>query len=463
MEKGKRNNTADILIYNTLTHSKEVFKPLNKGEVSMYHCGPTVYDTPHLGNYRTFVLDDIIRRVFEYNGYSTKQVMNITDVDDKTIRRSLEEHVPLKSVTEKYEKLFLEGLSDLHIEKPKHLIRATDHIMTMIEMVTTLLDKGYAYKAADGVYMSIDKVANYGQLIGLKKQENDGTHARIKNDEYDKENPRDFALWKFCIPEDGTATWPAPFGDGRPGWHIECSAMAMEILGPTIDIHTGGQDLVFPHHTNEIAQSECATGTQFVRYWIHGAFMNVTGEKMAKSKGNFLKLEDLANETISPLAYRYWLLTAHYRSPINFTFEAVRAAQHALVRLMKQVSSLPDGGIVDGTHQDSFLTFINDDFDMPKAVALIWDILKNETIGDADKRATILDFDKVLGLNLASVQAVDDEIVADVPVEISALVEAREDARKEKDWAKADALRQEIEARGFGIIDSVDGVKIVAK
>lgn len=453
----------DIKLYNTLSKQVETFAPQKPGAVSMYHCGPTVYDTPHIGNYRSFVLGDLIRRIFEYNGYTVNQVMNITDIDDKTIRRSREENVPLQSITLKYEKLFLDGLESLNILKPQHLVRATEYIPAMIELISTLLEKSVAYTASDGVYMSIDKVKDYGALVGLQKHEQQNEQARIKNDEYDKENPHDFALWKFAVPEDGDAHWSAPFGEGRPGWHIECSAMSMKVLGPTIDIHTGGNDLMFPHHTNEIAQSESATGVQFVRYWLHGAFMNVSSEKMAKSKGNFIKLEDLTQQTISPLAYRYWLLTAHYRTPVNFTLEAVQGAQNALIRLMSTVGNLGDGGTISTDYQARFQAFINDDLDTPKAVALVWDILKDSALSDADKRATILDMDRVLGLNLGAVSGVSEEVVTDVPAEIAALVEAREEARKEKDFAKADALRQEIEQRGFTVVDGKDGIKILAK
>ncbi len=451
----------DIKLYNSLSRSVETFKPLKKGLVSMYHCGPTVYDTPHLGNYRTFVLSDVVRRVFEYNAYDVHQTMNITDVDDKTIRRSREEKVPLADITRRYEQLFLEGLERLNILKPKQLIRATEHIPAMIDLITTLINKGVAYTATDGVYVAISKVANYGALIQLKEHaDHDASHSRIHNDEYDKENPHDFALWKFTTADDGAASWKAPFGEGRPGWHIECSAMAMETLGETIDIHTGGVDLMFPHHVNEIAQSESATGKPFVKYWLHGAFMNVSGEKMAKSKGNFLKLEDLVEQTISPLAYRYWLLTAHYRSPINFTFEAVQAAQNALIRLMHAVSEFPAGGKASLAYAERFVSYINNDLDMPKAVALMWDILKDTTLSDADKRATIIDMDRVFGLRLDTVASIPED---EIPTEITALVEAREDARKDKDWAKADALRQEIEARGYMISDTKNGVKVTQK
>ena len=446
----------DIQLYNTLSRTKETFKPLKVGEVSMYHCGPTVYDTPHIGNYRTFVMNDLIRRVFEYNSYNVIQAMNVTDVDDKTIRRSREEGISLHELTQKYEKLFIEGITSLNILTPHHLIRATEYIPSMIELIQTLLTKGFAYTASDGVYMSIEKVPEYGALAHLTKT--DISKERIANDEYDKSNPHDFALWKFKTVEDGDNVWNAPFGDGRPGWHIECSAMAMKILGETIDIHTGGNDLIFPHHTNEIAQSECATGKPFAHYWMHGAFMNVQEEKMAKSKGNFIKLETLHEQMISPIAYRYWLLTGHYRSPVNFTHTAVQAAQNAFIRLIGIIADYPEGGTAISSYIERFNTFINDDIDTPKAVALIWDLVKDTLHPDTDKRATIADFDRVLGLNLSSIPRIADE---PTPPEILALAEAREEARTEKDWAKADALRAEIEARGYTVLDSDKGFKVV--
>ena len=448
----------DIHLYNTLSRKKETFKPLKKGTVTIYNCGPTVYDTPHLGNYRTMVMYDIIRRLFEYNGYDVIQAMNITDVDDKTIKRSREEKISLKELTQKYEALFLQGLEALNVELPQHLIRATEYIPAMIDLIQELLDKGIAYKADDGVYMRISDVKNYGELAHLKLS--DPSKERITNDEYDKDDPRDFAVWKFKIADDGDTSWPAPFGEGRPGWHIECSAMAMKIFGPTIDIHTGGADLIFPHHTNEIAQSESATGKEFVRYWMHGGFMNVNEDKMAKSKGNFIKLDDLHGESISPLAFRYWLLSAHYRSPINFTYEAVRGAQNALIRLISALSSYPEGGSVIPAYAERFNAFINDDLDTPQAIALIWELLKDPKASPADMRATIADFDRFLGLNLSQLPQFE---ASHIPPEIQALAEAREEARKEKDWTKADALRAEIEDRGYEVSDAEGGFRLIEK
>lgn len=444
-----------IQLYNTQSRTKEAFLPIKKGAVSMYNCGPTVYDTPHIGNYRTFVMNDLIRRVFEYSGYAVTQAMNITDVDDKTLRKCREQGLPLATVTQKYEALFLDGLKSLNVLLPHHILRATDSINEMIALITTLLDKGIAYKADDGVYVSIEKVKDYGSLARLKLS--GPSKERVTNDEYDKENPRDFAVWKFKMSEDGDVSWKAPFGEGRPGWHIECSAMAMKVLGETIDIHTGGSDLIFPHHVNEIAQSESATGKPFVHYWLHGAFVTMNDEKMAKSKGNVIKLEDLDSEVISPLSYRYLLLTAHYRSPLNVTKEALIAAQTALMRLLRMVSEYTDGGTVDPAYKKCFAEFVENDLDLPQAVALAWEILKDAQLSDADKRATLIDFDKVFGLNIAAVPKVTE---IPVPEEVRALSDARELARTAKDWAKADALRIEIENRGFTLSDTPEGIKI---
>ncbi len=448
----------DIHLYNTLSRQKELFKPITPGAMSMYQCGPTVYDTPHIGNYRTFVMDDIVRRVFEYNNYKVTQVMNSTDVDDKTIKRSKQEGVTLKDLTRRYEGLFLDELESLNILLPHHFIRATEYIQAMIDLVSKLLETGAAYVADDGIYLSIAKAKNYGALAHLSAK--NLSKERVTNDEYDKEDPRDFAVWKFKSPEDGDVFWKAPFGEGRPGWHIECSAMAMSVLGATIDIHTGGTDLIFPHHTNEIAQSEAATGKPFAHYWLHGGFMNVNDEKMAKSKGNFTKLLDLVEHSVSPLTYRYWLLTSHYRSQVNFTLEALEAAQIALIRLMKEVGRYPEGGAAIPTYAEKFNAHINNDLDMPQAVALVWELIKDSKQTDADKKATLLDFDRVFGLKLALVPPLEEE---PVPAEVLALADAREEARRAKDWTQADALRTEIEERGFELNDTPEGVKIRGK
>ncbi len=448
----------NIQLFNTLSRTKEIFKPVEFGTVSMYHCGPTVYDSPHIGNHRTFIMNDILRRVFEYNDYKIQQVMNVTDVDDKTIKRSIEENIKLAELTKKYEEIFIDNLLSLNIKIPEHLTRATEYIDEMIELINTLIEKEIAYIANDGVYVSIDKVKSYGKLAKLDLS--NISKERIINDDYDKANPRDFTVWKFKSNDDGEVFWDAPFGAGRPGWHIECSAMSMKLLGPTIDIHTGAIDLIFPHHTNEIAQSESATGKQFVNYWIHGAFINFQEEKMSKSKNNFYKLQDLEEEMISPLSFRYWLLTAHYRSPVNFTFEAIRGAQNALIRFMHLIRDFPNGGNVIKEYQERFKTFINDDMNTPQAIALSWELVKDTNHSNEDKRATLIDFDRVLGLKLDTVpKSTEDKI--EIPPEIHVLVQAREEARQKKDWEQADALRLEIEARGYNISDTPSGIKII--
>jgi cysteinyl-tRNA synthetase len=372
-----------IYIYNSLTQKKDEFKPIKKGHVGIYNCGPTVYDTAHIGNFRSFIMYDIVRRVFEYEGYLVTQVMNSTDVDDKTIKRSHDEHKSLLELTRHYETLFLAELHSLNILTPHRFLRATEHVKEMIDMISILLEKGVAYPTRDGIYYSIGLFPDYGKLARIKLD--DKARERIANDEYEKENPRDFALWKFHTPEDGDVFWEAPFGKGRPGWSIECSAMANWALGATIDIHTGGIDLLFPHHTNEIAQSEAATGHPFAHYWIHGAFMNINDDKMSKSKANFLKLNDLAEAGISPLGYRYWLLTSHYRSQINFTVDAVKGAQNAYVRLVEAfIDFSTTVHIHDDHHQHhemvseafdykaEFKKVMTDDFNTPEGIALAW-------------------------------------------------------------------------------------------
>lgn len=451
-----------ITIYNTLSGKKETFKPLSAGKLKMYQCGPTVYDSAHIGNFRTYVMNDIIRRVFEYNDYAVTQVMNVTDIDDKTLRRSQAEKTTLAELTRRYEALFLADIQSMRILTPHHVLRATDHIEEMIEMISILIEKMYAYPSKDGIYFSIGKFAEYGKLAKLKLDPASSAmlQERIKNDEYEKENPRDFALWKFHTPEDGDVSWEAPFGNGRPGWHIECSAMATKALGETIDIHTGGSDLIFPHHTNEIAQSEATTDKPFVRYWIHGGFMNVDDVKMAKSKGNFIKLADFEAETISPLGFRYWLLTSHYRTQVNFSFDAVRAAQSAFIRLAEAFIGWDGGGSVDSKYAKRFKDIVSDDFDMPKAVALVWELVKDAKITGADKRATLIDFDRVLGLGFEEMIPMSDMAKArtaimmeNIPPEVIVLAEAREEARLAKEWDKADALRAEIEERGYTVKD----------
>ncbi len=442
-------------LYNTLTKSKEVFKPLVPGKVGMYHCGLTVYDVGHIGNFRSFIFNDILRRSFEYLGYEVTQVMNITDVDDRIVLESQKQGVSFKTFTKKYEDILYQDLKKLNIKTPHVVPHATEYIREMVDMIGALLEKDIAYASHDGVYMSIGLVKDYGALAGIKLTNE--VKERIQNDKYEKENPRDFALWKFHVESDGEVVWPAPFGDGRPGWHIECSAMATKTLGDTIDIHTGGVDLMFPHHVNEIAQSESATGKKFVNYWMHSAFMNVNDTKMSKSLGNFLKISDLEENHISPLAYRYWLLSAHYRTQVNFTLEAVEAAQNGFINLAQHITEWGTPGTVSEGYKKMFIAALEDDIDMPRALALMHELSHDETLSDADKLATVLDFDKVFGLGLEAFTHIM------IPPEIEALAEVRELARKEKDFEKADAIRKEIEERGYILKDTDTGVKVDRK
>ncbi|MDD5164976.1 MAG: cysteine--tRNA ligase [Candidatus Pacebacteria bacterium] len=475
----------DIKIYNTLSKNKETFKPLKPGVVGMYHCGPTVYDHAHIGNLRAYVFADTLRRMFEYNSYQVNQVINITDVghltsdadagEDKMTKALIRENMPLtlnamREVGTKYFDAFVENLKELHIELPQAFPRASDTITEDIELIKQLEKNGFVYQLSDGVYFDTGKFPHYGKLGGqdLIADEAD-VHARIAQNT-DKKNHRDFAVWKLSAKqnvgeESVLIGWDSPWGKGFPGWHIECSAMSRMILGQPFDIHTGGIDHISVHHNNEIAQSEAAYGTSLANYWMHNAFITIKKAKMAKSEGNFLTLDTLELEHISPLAYRYWLLTGHYRSTVNFTGTAVQGAQKALIRLLSIVSGYPDGGTVVSTYKERFWAFINDDLDIPQAVALVWELIKDAKVSPADKRATILDFDRVLGLNIESVPHVELPVAdtKDIPLEITVLAEAREDARKTKEWAKADALRTEIQERGFDVIDGESGFSIITR
>lgn len=427
-----------------------MFKPINNKEVGIYSCGPTVYNYAHIGNLRNYVFNDLLKRVLLYNGYKVKQVMNMTDVDDKTIKGSINENISLKELTEKYEKSFLKDLEELNIIKPEIISRATEHIKEMVELIKTLLSKGYAYKAEDGIYFSVAKFKNYGKLANLEKTKIG--KSRIKNDEYDKENIQDFALWKFWTKEDGEVFWETDIGKGRPGWHIECSAMSMKYLGETIDIHTGAIDLIFPHHTNEIAQSESATEKKFVNYWVHGGFLTMKEGKMAKSLGNILTLNDLKQKAYSPLDYRYFLLTTHYRSPLLFSLENLDNSKKSLQRLKNIISEIKDDSKVNEKYLKEFLNAINDDLNMPEALAVLWKLVRDEKA--TGKIKTIEKIDRVFGLNLLSKEEIS------VPIEVQKLINEREEARKNKDFKKSDLLREEIKKLGYRVDDAKASIKV---
>jgi cysteinyl-tRNA synthetase len=444
-------DVMDIYLHNTLTGKKEKFEPIEKGKVGIYSCGPTVYDFAHIGNFRTFIFGDILRRMFEYNSYVVNQVMNITDVDDKTIKKSQQEKISLSAVTKKYEDLFFKDLQTLNILPATKTPRATESIADMIELIEKLLQKEVAYQTSDGIYFDISKSENYGELAHLDKQIIN--KERVTGDEYDKENARDFALWKLYSEEDGEVYFDAPFGKGRPGWHIECSAMSMKNIGPNIDIHIGGVDLIFPHHTNEIAQSEAATGERFVNYWVHGEFITVDGKKMSKSLGNIFTIKDILEKKIDPLAFRYLVLSAHYDTLLNFTWEALSGSQKSLEKLVFEFDNLPDGE-ADTETLKKFRGFINDDLDMPKALALL-----HESFGGKKSKKTIEEMDKVFGLSLVSLSK---KIKSDIPEEVLEMKKERDSARAQKNFQKSDELREEIEREGY-IIEDADGKSTLRK
>ena len=439
-----------LKIYNTLTKKKDEFAPLEKGKVGMYSCGPTVYNYAHIGNFRTYILNDIVKRSLDFLGYKVNHIMNITDVDDKTIGASKKEGLSLKEFTRKYEKIFFDDLNELNIIKPQHILRATENIDEMVSLIKILLKKGYAYKTSDGIYFSISKLKDYGKLAQLEKVKKN--KERVSKDEYDKENAHDFALWKFHTPEDGDVFWDTEIGKGRPGWHIECSAMSMKILGNSLDIHTGAVDLIFPHHTNEIAQSEAATGKKFVKYWIHGGFLTMKEGKMAKSLGNVIHLKNLKEQGFSPLHYRYMCLTTHYRSQLLFSSENLESAKNSYERLKNIIESLKDDKKENKKYLADFEKAIDDDLDMPKALTILWEMLRDEKA--EGKLNTIKRMDEVFGLKLLEKEKIQ------IPSEVKKLAEEREQARKSKDWKKADKLRDVIKAKGFLISDTEKGAEI---
>lgn len=448
---------TQIFLQNTLGNKKEEFVPLKAGEVSMYSCGPTVYDFAHIGNFRTFILSDILRRTFEYNGYKVDGVMNVTDVDDKTIKRSRAEGISLEALTRKYEDLFFTDLETLNVKKPGKTPRATESIDDMISLIEKMLENGSAYKSSDGIYFDITKSKDYGQLAHLNLE--NSTKERIANDEYDKTNPRDFSLWKFYSEEDGDVSYEAPFGKGRPGWHIECSAMSMKNLSETIDIHTGGSDLIFPHHTNEIAQSEAVTGKTFVKYWVHGGFITVDGKKMSKSLGNIFTLETLIEKGFDPLAFRYLTLGTHYNGMLNFTWEALEGAQTALKKLRIKMQEFENDKTENNPakteeYKNQFIESLNDDLNMPQALATVWQVVKDEVLSGGDKKSLLLDFDKVLGLDLEKIESFE------IPENVQNLIKERDLARNNKDFAKSDEIRAEIEKLGFEVKDTPEGTRV---
>jgi len=462
-----------VHFYNTLTRNLDAFSPMEPGRVRMYTCGPTVYNYAHIGNLRAYMFEDLLRRFLKRMGYQMYHVMNLTDVDDKTIRSSREKGLPLKEFTRTYIQAFFEDLTALNIEKAEHYPAATDHVPEMIALIQTLIDKGYAYQSEDkSVYFNITRFPNYGCLCQLDMT-NLRPGARVAHDEYEKENIGDFALWKAWDEDDGDVAWDSPWGRGRPGWHIECSAMSMKYLGPSFDIHCGGMDNIFPHHDDEIAQSEAATGRKFVNYWLHCAHLIVNGKKMSKSAGNFYTLRDLMARGYNGREIRYELISTHYRQSLNFTLEGLDAARTALGRLDEFRLRLKEkaGAVAPGaapawaaSAQDNFIAALADDLNISGAMAAVFDMLRAgnremdagavDASGAAGALAVWNDLDRVLGF-LAPPEAA-------IPADVLALVELRTAARAQKNWAESDRLRAAIEAAGYSVKDTPQGPKVRA-
>jgi cysteinyl-tRNA synthetase len=473
-----------LKLFNTLSRSVQEFTPLDPAgkKVGMYCCGPTVYDFAHIGNWRTFVLGDLVRRYLEFKGYAVTHVMNITDIEDKIIKRVREMKTPLREFTGQYETAFLDDLKTLNCKEPHEKPRATEHIPEIISLIGKLIARGIAYKAADGsVYFSIEKYrgcgCNYGQLLKLNFDEMRAGE-RVKSDDYAKESVADFALWKSRVPDDGDVFWPSPFGEGRPGWHIECSAMSMKILGASFDLHLGGEDLIFPHHEDEIAQSEGATGKPFVKYWMHGAHLLVEGRKMSKSLGNFFTLRDLLAKGFTGREIRYLLLTAHYRETFNFTLEGLNGAKTALARIDECVSKLRElAGENTGQAQENDTLILNfsfaleDDLNISRAWAAVFEWIRetnlwyNSQLNDETFEARVTGA-KVAANKLAawekvgSVLGIGVKIETKIPIEILEFANARAEAKKSRDFKKSDAIRDELKAKGWVIEDTPKGIKL---
>lgn len=486
-----------LKLYNSLTRKIEEFKPLHPLHVGMYTCGPTVYSFAHIGNFRTYTMADILLRVLEYNGYDVDYIMNLTDVghltgdnlgdadlgEDRMEKAAAKEGKTAWEIAEFYTDIFLKDFEKLNLQKPKKFAKATDHIKEQIDLVKRLEEKGFTYKTTDGIYFDTSKFPHYGQLSNLDQRK-----ARVEINP-EKKNQNDFALWKFSYPngvsfkeflaksgktEDEVSKrhmeWKSPWGVGFPGWHIECSAMSMKYLGETFDIHTGGIDLRETHHPNEIAQAEAATGKKFVDYWVHGAFILVNGERMSKSKGNLYTVYDLEKERYDALALRYLYLQTHYRQEMNFTFDALDAAQNAFKKLVIDISrwedpSVSNGKVPAGVFEDfekRFLDALNDDLNTPQALAVMWEVVKSP-YPTGPKFKTLFKMDRVLGLNLQELSSKLRNVQGIIPGNIQKLVEERQHYRKLRKFNAADQIRAQIEKLGYELEDTKKGPKVTKK
>ena len=461
-------------LYNTLTRTLEEFKPIEENHLSLYTCGPTVYDFTHIGHIRAYVFNDTLRRTLEYLGYNVKHVMNITDVghlsddadqgEDKMEKGARKYGKTVWDIAKFYTDFFFMSMDTINNLRPKIVCKATDHIPEMITMTEALIKKGHAYETKEAVYFDVTSFKEYGKLSGQKGDEKkQGTRDDIYVDP-EKKHPADFALWFKRVGKfkDHTMHWESPWGSGFPGWHIECSAMSMKYLGKTIDIHTGGIDHIPVHHENEIAQSEAANGVQFVHYWMHYHFLQVEGQKMSKSLGNFFTIKDITKRGIHPMAFRLLLLQSHYRQPMNFTWVSVESVNEAYKKMKKYISELkknPDEekihSVQEQKYKHLFIDAISNDLQTSIAIATLWTMLKDSQIPDFEKRTLVEDFDKVLGLNLLK-----EEKATNIPQEIIDLAQQRKQAKAQKEYAKADELRKQMEEKGYKIEDVKDGYKL---
>ena len=454
-----------IRLHNTLTRQTEEFRPIREGKASVYSCGPTVYWFAHIGNMRAFLFSDLLNRALTYDGLDVNLVMNITDVghlvgdadegEDKMLVAMRREGKTAYEIAEFYAQSFFRDLERLNVKPASKYPRATEHVAEQVAMVEQLEKNGFTYRTSDGVYFDTSKLPEYGRLSG-QRAEDKMAGARVELGE--KKNPTDFALWKFA-PEGvkREMIWPSPWGEGFPGWHLECSAMSKKYLGVPFDIHTGGIDHIPVHHENEIAQTLGADGVPEANVWMHSEFITVDGGKMSKSLGNIYTMQDLVDRGYDPLAYRFFVLGGHYRSKINFTWDALDAAQNALQKLRAIVRDWPvAAGAGDPAYTDRFHTAINDDLNTPEALATLWGLVNDDAVAPEAKSATILAFDEVLGLRLD--QAVGKPV--EVPPDVRELAHQREAARAAKNWAESDRLRDEIAARGFSVEDTADGTKV---
>lgn len=460
---------AKVRLYNSLSHTMEDFTPENPDMVTFYSCGPTVYNFAHIGNMRAYIFADTVKRVLRFAGYNVRHVMNYTDVEDKIIRDMKAKNLTLSELTEPFIQAFQHDIAKVGIMPADIYTKATDYITDMLAIIEILLEKGYAYKGEDGsIYFDVAKDEAYGKLVTIDKSAlRENAKGRMKSDEYEKDSAQDFALWKAWDEADGSAVWnpEAILGHatdiprGRPGWHIECSAMIRASLGESIDIHTGGVDNKFPHHENEIAQSECSSGKPLAKYFMHNEHVLVDGKKMSKSLGNFYTLRDLEERGYNLMSYRYWLLTTHYRTQVNFSLETLDASQTAYKRLVALTKECAAGepGVAIEKELEKFTTSLVEDFSTPQAIAQVWDMLGNSEYTTGDKYATLLEIDKALGLGLSDISP------DTIPDDMVRLAEERVQAKNNKDFARADQLRIQIESQGYGIKDTGAGFQLYKK